>query len=56
LIEDAILQEELPAKDETIIQDQMKDPDVQRRMNASPLDGLRLATEFVLGSPQFQRR
>jgi uncharacterized protein (DUF1800 family) len=56
LIEDAILQEELPAKDESIIQDQMKDPDVQRRMNASPLDGLRLATEFVLGSPEFQRR
>jgi len=56
LIEDAMLQEELPAKDEAIIQDQLKDPDAQRRMQASPLDGLRLATEFVLGSPEFQRR
>jgi hypothetical protein len=55
LIENAILLEDLPAKDESVIEAQMKDPDVQRQMSDAPLDALRLATQFILGSPEFQR-
>jgi hypothetical protein len=55
LIENAILLENLPARDESVIANQMKDPDVQKQMSDAPLDALRLATQFILGSPEFQR-
>ncbi|HXA56843.1 MAG TPA: DUF1800 domain-containing protein [Candidatus Acidoferrum sp.] len=56
LTEDAILQGDFSAKDEKVIRTQMQDPDVERRMTASPLDGLRLISGFILASPDFQRR
>jgi uncharacterized protein (DUF1800 family) len=56
LVEDAILHGELSAEQEATIRSQLLDPDVQRRMAASPMDGLRLVVGFTLGSPEFQRR
>jgi uncharacterized protein (DUF1800 family) len=56
LMEDAILQGDLSAKDEAVIRKQMLDPDVQRQMSASPVDALRLVAGFVIASPEFQRR
>jgi uncharacterized protein (DUF1800 family) len=56
LIEDAILQGELSAKDEAIIQKQMQEPDVQRQLAASPENALRLVSGYVLASPDFQQR
>ena len=56
LVEDAILHGELSAEQESTIREEMLDPDVQRRMAASPMDGLRLIVGFSLGSPEFQRR
>lgn len=56
LIEDAILHGELSAEQEATIRSQLLDPDVQRRMAASPMDGLRLIVGFTLGSPEFQKR
>jgi len=56
LIEDAILHGELSTVQESTIREKMLDPDVQRRMAASPMDGLRLITGFTLGSPEFQKR
>jgi uncharacterized protein (DUF1800 family) len=56
LEEDTILEGELSAKDEAVIQSELEDPDVQRRMAASPVDGLRLVTGFILASPEFQHR
>jgi uncharacterized protein (DUF1800 family) len=56
LAEDAILQGDFSAKDEKVIRTQMDDPDVQRRMAASPIDGLRLIAGFILASPDFQHR
>jgi len=53
---DTILQGELSAKDEAVIQSELEDPDVQRRMAASPIDGLRIVTGFILASPEFQHR
>jgi uncharacterized protein (DUF1800 family) len=55
LAEDAILQGELSAKDKVIIEKQMQDPDVQRQMAASPVDGFRLVAGFTLASPEFQK-
>ena len=54
--EDAILQGDYSAKDEVIMRKEIDDPDVKRKMNASPMDGLRLIAGFILGSPDFQRR
>jgi hypothetical protein len=54
LTEDAILQREFTVKDEAIIRKQMREPEVRRRMEASPVDGLRLVAGFVLASPEFQ--
>jgi hypothetical protein len=34
----------------------MQDPDVERRMKTSPVDGMRLVAGFILASPEFQRR
>jgi uncharacterized protein (DUF1800 family) len=56
MAEDAILQGDFSAKDEKVIRSQMDDPDVQRRMQASPTDGLRLIIGFILASPDFQHR
>jgi uncharacterized protein (DUF1800 family) len=56
LAEDAILQGDFSAKDEKVIRAQMDDPEVQRRMAASPVDGLRLIAGFILASPDFQHR
>jgi len=56
LIEDAILQGELSAKDEAIIQKEMQEPDVQRQLAASPENALRLVSGYVLASPDFQQR
>jgi uncharacterized protein (DUF1800 family) len=56
LCEDAILQGDFPAKEEAIIRKQMAAPDVARRMAASPIDGLRVISGFLLGSPDFQHR
>jgi uncharacterized protein (DUF1800 family) len=56
LTEDALLQGELSAKDEAIIRKQMQDPEVQRQLAASPINGLRLVAGFVLASPDFQQR
>jgi uncharacterized protein (DUF1800 family) len=56
LIEDAILHGELSTEQEATIRQKMLDPDVQRRMVASPMDGLRLVVGFTLGSPEFQKR
>ena len=56
LIEDGILQGELSAKDEGIIQKQMQEPDVQRQLAASPENALRLVSGYVLASPDFQQR
>jgi uncharacterized protein (DUF1800 family) len=57
LTEDAILQGDFSAReDEKVIRTQMEDPDVARRMAASPIDGLRLICGFILASPDFQRR
>jgi hypothetical protein len=55
LAEDAILQGELSAKDKVIIEKQMQDPDVQRQMATSPVDGFRLVAGFTLASPEFQK-
>jgi uncharacterized protein (DUF1800 family) len=54
ITEDTVLHGELSSKDEEVIQKQMDDPDVARRMAASPVDGLRLVAGFVLASPEFQ--
>jgi len=56
LTEDALLQGDLSAEDEEVIRQQMEDPEAQRQLAASPLNGLRLVTAFVLASPNFQRR
>jgi uncharacterized protein (DUF1800 family) len=56
LTEDAILQGELSAKDEAIIRQQMQAPDVQRQLAASPGNGLRIVSGYVLASPDFQER
>jgi uncharacterized protein (DUF1800 family) len=56
ITEDAILQGDLSARDQTIIREQLLAPDVQRQMSASPMGGLRLVTGFVLASPDFQHR
>ena len=54
LSEDALLPGDFSAKDEAVIRKEMGDPDVARRMAASPLDGLRLISGFLLASPDFQ--
>ena len=56
LCEDAILQDDFSRKDEAAIREQMVDPDVARRIESFPLDGLRLISGFLLGSPDFQHR
>jgi uncharacterized protein (DUF1800 family) len=56
LTEDAILQGELSANDEAIIQKQMQEPAVQRQLSASPSNALRLVSGYVLASPDFQQR
>ena len=56
LLEDTILGTELSPTDETIIRKQMQDPDVERRMKTTPVDGMRLVAGFVLASPEFQHR
>jgi uncharacterized protein (DUF1800 family) len=56
LCEDAILQSDLPPKEEAAIREQMADPDVVRRTATSPVEGIRLISGFILASPDFQHR
>jgi uncharacterized protein (DUF1800 family) len=56
LCEDAILQSDLPPKEEAVIRKQMADPDVLRRTTSSPVEGIRLISGFILASPDFQHR
>ena len=56
LTEDTILPGELLPKDEAVVRRQTQDPETERSMAASPLDGLRLVAGFVLASPEFQHR
>jgi uncharacterized protein (DUF1800 family) len=56
LCEDAILQGDFSPKNDAVIRQQMEDPDVARHMAASPLDGLRLMSGFILASPDFKHR
>ena len=56
LLEVAILGNQLGAGDEAIIREQMEEPDVERRMKTSPVDGMRQVAAFILASPEFQRR
>jgi hypothetical protein len=56
LLENTILGSELSPSDEAIVRKQMQEPDVERKMKASPLDGMRLVAGFILASPEFQRR
>jgi uncharacterized protein (DUF1800 family) len=56
LCEDAILQSNLPPKEEAVIRKQMADPDVLRRTAASPVEGIRVISGFILASPSFQHR
>ena len=51
LMEETILGSELSVSDEDIIRKQMQEPDVERRMKTSPLDGMRLVAGFILASP-----
>jgi uncharacterized protein (DUF1800 family) len=56
LTEDTILPSELLPKDEAVIRKETQDPEAERSMEASPLDGLRLVVGFILASPEFQHR
>ena len=56
LTEDTILPGELLPKDEAVIRKETQDPEAERSMATSPLDGLRLVTGFILASPEFQHR
>jgi uncharacterized protein (DUF1800 family) len=55
LIENSILGGDLSAADAAIIRKQMDDAEIRKQIEASPVDALRLATGFALGSPEFQR-
>jgi uncharacterized protein (DUF1800 family) len=56
LTEDTILPSGLLPKDEAVIRKETQDPEAERGMAASPLDGLRLVAGFILASPEFQHR
>jgi uncharacterized protein (DUF1800 family) len=56
LTEDTILPGELLPKDEAVIRKETQDPEAERSMETSPLDGLRLVAGFILASPEFQHR
>jgi uncharacterized protein (DUF1800 family) len=54
LMEETLLNGELSARNQDVIGKQMRDPQVQRQLAASPIDGLRQVAGFVLASPDFQ--
>jgi hypothetical protein len=56
VVEDTILNGDLSEQNEAIIRNEMEDPDVRRKMETSPIDGLRLVAGFALASPEFQHR
>jgi uncharacterized protein (DUF1800 family) len=56
ITEDTILPGELLPKDEAVIRKETQDPEAERSMAASPIDGLRLVAGFILASPEFQHR
>jgi len=56
LMQEAILHGDLSEADEAVIRKQMQDPEVQRELSASPINGLRQVAGFVLASPDFQQR
>jgi uncharacterized protein (DUF1800 family) len=56
LIEESLLNGEFSAQNQDVIRKQMQDPQLQRLLAASPIDGLRQVAGFVLASPDFQLR
>jgi uncharacterized protein (DUF1800 family) len=56
LMEETLLNGDLSARNQGVIRNQMQDPQVQRQLAASPIDGLRQVAGFVLASPDFQLR
>lgn len=56
VLESAILQGSLSSQDAAMIRQRMQQPDVQRKLGASPLEALRPVAGLLLASPEFQRR